>query len=220
MKAIVLLSGGLDSSTCATIAQKEQGKENVLALSFDYGQRHRVELEAAKAVSDYLGIKHYIQSIPKDIFGNSALTGVKEIPQKSYEELTGVSPVYVPFRNGIFLSIATAIALKEGAEYIYFGPHATDARNFAYPDCTFEFSGAMANAIYMGTYHKVRLVTPLQWLTKTEVVKLGLLLNTPFHLTHSCYKGKPACGKCPTCLERLKAFKQAGVKDPIEYANE
>ena len=116
------------------------------------------------------------------------------------------------------LAAAAALALVEKADYIYYGAHAEDARGFAYPDCTPEFNGAMANAIYVGTYHKVRLITPLQWSSKKEVVELAQRLESPIHLTYSCYAGREKhCGKCPTCVSRVEAFKLAGLKDPVEY---
>ena len=225
-KAIVLLSGGLDSTTVATMAVKEFSAENVVAATLFYGQKHSVELDAAKAVVEYLGIKkHYIRSLPEDIFrgfGSTLVDADKPNPEVTYEELmkqAGPSPTYVPFRNGNLLAVAAALALVEGCDLLFYGAHAEDARNFAYPDCTFEFNGAMANAIYVGTYYKVRMVVPLQWMTKTEVVKKAIEVGAPIHLTHSCYNGtRPACGKCPTCISRIEAFKAAGYRDPIPYA--
>jgi 7-cyano-7-deazaguanine synthase len=223
-KAIVLLSGGLDSTICAGIAAKEHDPENIIGLSIDYGQKHAVELDSARDVVANLKIgSHIIESFP-NIFGGYGSTLIdqeRDNPEMTYEEIQriqGPSPTYVPFRNGNLLSMATAIALVEGAEWIYYGAHAEDARNFAYPDTTHEFNGAMANAIFIGTYYKVRLVTPLQWLTKKDVVKLGFELGVPFHLTYSCYTGRrPSCGKCPTCISRIQAFKTIGIPDPIPY---
>jgi 7-cyano-7-deazaguanine synthase len=144
----------------------------------------------------------------------------REIPNVDYKDIEGVSPTYVPFRNGQLLSKAAALAQAEGFSELYFGAHAEDAQNWAYPDCTPEFIGAMANAIYIGTYHKVRLCTPLEWLTKTEVVALGDVLGVPFHLTWSCYAGgEKHCGTCPTCRARHQAFYDAVVDDPTEYAD-
>lgn len=226
MKVVVLLSGGLDSTTCAAMACHEYGPENVIALSMGYGQKHKIELESAKSIVKHMRIgKHVIKELPP-IFEGSKCTLITseglENPEMTYDELqskTGVLPTYVPFRNGILLSFATALALNEGAEMIYYGVHGSDARNWAYPDCTPEFSGAMANAIFVGTYMKVRLVAPLQYMTKVDVVKTGLNLYAPYHLTFSCYNGtaKP-CGKCSTCIERKNAFIQAGSIDPVEYA--
>ncbi len=223
-KALVLLSGGLDSTTCAVLACREFGPENVIALTLFYGQKHAKEIEAAKAVVRHLGIgEHHIEKLP-DIFkgGGSTLVDPElSNPETTYEELNksyGVSPTYVPFRNANFLSAATTIAMVKEADTIFYGPHSEDARNWAYPDCTPEFNGAMANAIFIGTYMKVRLVTPMQWMTKTEVVALGRKIGVPFELTWSCYNGlEKACGVCPTCVGRLQAFKDNGMEDPIAY---
>ena len=223
-KGIVLLSGGMDSTTCLAIAVKELGAENVTALTMFYGQKHAIEIECAKTVAAHYGVKHEVLSLPP-VFAGAGSTLVdadKPNPTVTYEELSkayGVSPTYVPFRNGNLLSVATALALRDGASRIYYGAHSEDARNWAYPDCTPEFNGAMANAIYVGTYHKVRLVTPLQYATKAEVGEMAIKHGAPLELTHSCYNGgDKACGTCPTCIGRIEAFRQIGVIDPIEYA--
>lgn len=222
-KALVLLSGGLDSTTCLSLAVNTFGAANVSTLSLLYGQKHAREVEAARKIAAYFGCKHQVFTMP-DIFqgyGCSLVDADKEHPEISYQEISescGVSPTYVPFRNGNLLAAAAALALVEEADYIYYGAHAEDARGFAYPDCTAEFNGAMANAIYVGTYHKVRLITPLQWSSKKEVVELAQRLNSLIHLTYSCYAGREKhCGKCPTCVSRVEAFKLAGLKDPVEY---
>lgn len=221
-KAAVLLSGGLDSCVCTALAVKEFGAKNVIAVTLFYGQKHAVEIKAAKTVAQALGVeKHYVKRLP-DVFSGSALTDSdKAVPDLSYEELAkqeGPSPNYVPNRNMNFLAVATTIAMVEGAGYLYFGAHAEDAQNWAYSDTTPEFIGAMAAAIYVSSYHKVRLVTPLQWLLKKDIVLLAYGLKAPLQFTHSCYKGStPACGTCATCTSRLYAFKKAGLVDPIEY---
>jgi len=223
-KALILLSGGIDSTTCAVLACREFGHENVLALSLFYGQKHAKEIEAARDVTKHLGIKdHIIQQLP-DIFkggGSTLIDQDRQNPETTYEELStsqGVSPTYVPFRNANLLSVATTISLVKGADTIFYGAHSEDARNWAYPDCTPEFNGAMANAIYIGSYMKVRLITPLQWLTKSEVVALGEKIGTPFELTWSCYNGyEKACAVCPACVGRLHAFEKNGLIDPIDY---
>ncbi len=165
--------------------------------------------------------------------------GNVEVPNIDYADIKGVSPTYVPFRNGLMLSALTAHAQKwvneqnkindgevlEGAESdkpsagIYFGAHSEDAHNWAYPDCTPEFIGAMANAIYIGSYMQIRLHTPIQWMQKSDVVALGTKLGVPYENTWSCYKGETLqCGTCPTCRSRKQAFIAAGVPDPTEYA--
>ena len=223
-KAVVLLSGGMDSTTCAAMLVDQLGAENVVALSLGYGQKHLVELEQAKLIAQKLGIKHIIKELPP-LFAGAGSTLIDTDcpnPETTYEELaksSGVSPTYVPFRNGNLLSAATALALVEGADTVCYGAHSEDAREWTYPDCSAEFIGAMANAIYVGTYHKVRLYTPLVNDTKHDVLIKAFEVAAPLELTHSCYNGaRPACGVCPTCIGRIAAFKQGGIKDPIAYA--
>ncbi len=223
MKALVLLSGGLDS-TVALAEAYAMHKGSVGAISFLYGQKHTTEINAAAAVTDYYGIQHRIIEMPEVFAGTESVIIAEnemEMPQASYEELSdefGVSPTYVPYRNGNLLSLATSVALVESADEVWAGMHAEDAHNWAYPDCTPEFLGAMANAIYVGSYHQVRLITPHMWRTKADVVQSGLSLKVPFELTWSCYEGRnQACGVCPTCVGRIQAFARVGEKDPISY---
>ena len=223
-KALVLLSGGLDSSTCLTMAVNEFGADNVIAVTMFYGQKHEIEIAAAEQVCKLCKVgKHKIIQLP-DIFkgyGSTLMDDDKPNPELSYEDINdsyGVSPTYVPFRNGNLLSVATALALQEGASVIFYGAHAEDALNWAYPDCTAEFNGAMANAIYVGSYHQVRLVTPLQWCTKADVVRIANEIDAPLASTYSCYNGREKhCGTCPTCVGRIKAFKANGMIDPVCY---
>ena len=213
---------------CATLAVRTHGKENVAAVSFLYGQKHTKEVDAAMKVSTHFGIKwHSIIGLPLVFKGYGSAIMSKdqqEMPQMTYQEIhnaQGVSPTYVPYRNGNLLSISATIALTLGADELYFGAHSEDAHNWAYPDCTPEFIGAMANAIFIGTYYKVRLRSPLMWMTKKDVVKMGLQYGAPFELTWSCYEGgELSCGKCPTCVSRLEAFKVNGTKDPAQYPKE
>lgn len=216
-KAFVLHSGGMDSTTCLYLAVKVYGHENVTAISIHYGQRHDKELYHAETICKRLGCEHHIVKGPE--MPTSLLTSPEvPLPNMSYDDIKGVSPTYVPFRNGTLLSYITAIAVAQKASVIYFGAHAEDAHNWAYPDCTPEFIGAMANAIYIGTYHQVRLCTPLEWLNKAEVVELGNKLGISWGETWSCYGGGAHhCGTCPTCRARQEAFSRAFTRDPTVY---
>jgi 7-cyano-7-deazaguanine synthase len=219
-KAFVLLSGGIDSSTCLFKAIKEHGREFVQAISVDYGQRHIKETEQARKICNFAMVDHRVVQMappPKSMLTDASA----DVPSISYGEITGVSPTYVPFRNGQLLSRIAGIAQAEGDNpcLIYTGVHAEDALNWAYPDCTPEFIGAMANAIYIGTYHQVRLLAPLQSMMKDEIVELGTKLGVPWELTWSCYKGEELhCGECPTCRARHDGFINADVGDPTVYA--
>lgn len=226
MKSIALLSGGLDSTVLTTSLCQIYEPQNVMAVSIRYGQRHTVEVKHAIQIARYLKCDFQVMDLPDFILNRSDSQSVLtqpdlEMPHLTYKELqqqVGPSSTYVPFRNGLFVSIATAVALQTGAEEVAIASHAEDARNWAYPDCTPEFNGAMAAAVYIGTYNKTRLVTPFQWMMKHDIVRLGLQIGAPFHLTWSCYEGRSkACGVCPTCIERIHAFEVNGVQDPIEY---
>jgi len=222
-KVVVSLSGGLDSCTCATLATKEFGPENVTAVTVLYGQKHTVELKAASKIVAELELgKHKVITLP-NFFKSSSLTDpTKSIPDQTYQESLreGPVPTWVPNRNMVFLSVAVAVAMAEDASFVYTGVHSEDAQQWAYPDCTPEFIGAMAAATYVSTYRRVRLMTPLQWLTKKDIVRLAYELQAPIHLTYSCYcGGQKACGTCATCRSRLEAFRANNLRDPIEYAS-
>jgi 7-cyano-7-deazaguanine synthase len=275
-KAFVLLSGGMDSTTCLYQAIYDYVPQNiplygdkalvaelidtlhsqggcstgdcigwVEAISVDYGQRHKKEFDYAAKTCALLGIKHTVLNLQGILDGKGVmLTDASvAVPNISYNDINGVSPTYVPFRNGTLLSLITAYAQKwvneqneqikknvesgsaiKDAEQvsagIYFGAHSEDAHNWAYPDCTPEFIGAMANAIYIGSYMQIRLHTPLQWMQKSDVVRLGDRLEVPFQNTWSCYKGEMFhCGVCPTCRSRREAFTAVGIPDPTKYAD-
>jgi len=231
MKALVLSSGGCDSTVCVGIAVDRYGKENVITASLFYNQKHSMELECARKVAEHYGVKH----IEDDISGVmkyaknvcSLLQGSeKEIPDKSYAEQIkengeGRVSSYVPFRNGLFLSLAAAYAdsLFPGEEVaIFYGAHADDAAGNAYADCSPEFADAMDKAIQIGTYDKIHVERPLIHMNKSQVVAEGLRLKVPFELTTSCYNGrKCACGKCGTCIDRIEAFRSNRVIDPVPY---
>ena len=225
MKAIVLSSGGLDSTTCLAIAVNKFGAENVATVSIFYGQRHAHELTAARNVAKFYGVAHY-ELDAAEIFrnSNSALldTSTEQLEKISYaaQMKKNHSPrvaTYVPFRNGLMLSMATSFAdgLFDEPTELYIGVHSDDAAGNAYPDCSEDFVAAMTAAIRVGTYGKIHLVAPFLRKNKSDVVKVGLKLAAPYHLTWSCYeRGETPCGKCATCLDRARAFELNGVADP------
>lgn len=226
MKVLVLVSGGIDSTTCLAMMVEKYGKENVEALSMYYGQKHKKELECARKVANYYGVR-YMELDLSILFKESNCSllahSTEEIPQTTYAEQladTNGAPVstYVPFRNGLFLSCAASVALSKGCEAIYYGAHSDDAAGNAYPDCSDVFNNAMNTAIYEGSGHQVRIEAPFVNLTKKDVVAKGLELNVPYELTWSCYEGhEKACGICGTCRDRLQAFIDNGATDPIKY---
>ncbi len=224
MKALVLSSGGIDSTTALGLAVKKYGKENVIALSISYGQKHDKEIQSSIAVADYYGVEHLFLDLAKIFqYSNCSLLqqSTEEIPEESYAEQIkktgGETPVstYVPFRNGLFLSSAASLALSKDCEVIYYGAHADDAAGFAYPDCSEVFNNAMNEAIWEGSGHQLKIEAPFVRMTKAEVIKMGLELGVPYELTWSCYEGgeKP-CGKCATCIDRKAAFEANGITDP------
>ncbi len=222
-KAIVLLSGGLDSTVTLAFALSE-GRE-VIPVSFRYGQRHSRELEAAKEVASHYGLKHHIViDLDLSAYRKSALTSkdVKVPKRGSVSEIKeGIPSTYVPARNIIFLSIAAGVAETEGADEIFIGANSIDYSG--YPDCRPEFFEAFEEVLRKGTKagvegNAVRVVHPILRMNKAEIVLLGKRLGAPLHLTWSCYEGgSKACGRCDSCLLRLKGFEEAGSKDEIEY---
>ena len=228
-RAIVLSSGGIDSTTCVAYTVDYFGKQNVCTVSFLYGQKHSKELDCAKAIADYYGVNHYVLNISEILkYSDCPLmqNSTKDVELGSYSDQVtrnkdGMVSTYVPFRNGLFLSIAAAYAdaLFPGEEVeIYYGAHADDAAGQAYADCSPEFAEAMNTAISIGTYGKITVCRPLINMNKSQVVAEGLRLKVPYELTWSCYEGgEEACGTCGTCIDRLNAFRANGVKDPIKY---
>ncbi|MEF8848575.1 MAG: 7-cyano-7-deazaguanine synthase QueC [Candidatus Thermoplasmatota archaeon] len=222
-KAVCLISGGIDSATTAHIA-KDEGYE-IYLLSFKYGQKHKKEIQSAKKIAEHLGSKkHTIFKLNLDKILNSSLTDIKkQIPKtKKIEEIgQDIPTTYVPARNTIFLSIALGYAETLDADKICIG--ATSADYSGYPDCRPEYIKAyqkMANLATKKTIQgkKIEIFTPLINKKKDEIIKIGKKLGVNFENTWSCYQGKnKACGKCESCLLRLKGFKKAGLKDPIEY---
>ena len=227
-RAIVLSSGGVDSTTCIGMAVNELGKENVTTVSVFYGQKHSKELECADKIAKYYGVDHRVLDLSSTgIMSDSNCPLLQQssqaIPEKSYAEQIeqngeGMVSTYVPFRNGLLLASVAALAMAKYPDDevdIYLGAHADDAAGNAYADCSPAFTDAMDLAISLGTYGKVHLVAPLVNWNKSQVVKKGLELKVPYELTWSCYNGgdKP-CGKCGTCIDRANAFKSNGVTDP------
>ncbi len=224
--AVVLLSGGLDSTAALAVALKNF--EYVVGLSILYGQKHKKELQSAKDVAEHYQILHYIIDLTNVFqFADNPLlqNSSKRIPNKSYAEQiaengAGRVSTYVPFRNGVFLSVATAFAdsmFPNEEVVIYYGAHKDDAAGEAYADCSDEFIYNINNAINVGTYGNISLEAPFKNYNKAEVVQTGLVLNAPFHLTWSCYKGtdKP-CGECATCIDRAAAFRANNTVDPVK----
>jgi 7-cyano-7-deazaguanine synthase len=221
MRAVCLLSGGLDSATCLALARRDGFECH--ALSFDYGQRHRIELEAASRVAASLGVaRHVVAQIDLQMFGNSALTAPIDVPKsRSFAEMgQGIPITYVPARNTIFLSFALAWAEVLEASDIFIGVNALDYSG--YPDCRPEFIAAFETMANLATKAgvegrtRVRIRTPLIALSKAQIVKLGRELGVDFSLTRSCYDPAPdgtPCGQCDSCLLRRKGFEEAGIED-------
>lgn len=225
-KAIVLLSGGVDSSTTLAVATSDG--YDITALSFDYGQRHKYELDAAKTVANSLGInEHIIVEIDLSQFGNSALTDTIDVPKRRTDkEISGGIPVtYVPARNTIFLSYALALAEVKNASRIFIGANAIDYSG--YPDCRPEFIKAFEQMANLATKaavegQNIKIEAPLIDLTKAEILKRGTELGLDYSLTFSCYDPVDnglACGECDSCLIRKKGFVQAGIADPTQYVS-
>jgi 7-cyano-7-deazaguanine synthase len=246
-KVFTLLSGGVDSTTTLALARQDFPDAELEAVTIDYGQRHEVEASYAAYQAAQYGANHLVISVAGLLTGMLVEKGAanEAIPDVSYGDLPeGISPTYVSFRNGFFLSLLAARAqswvmeqekadrayeAQVGGRWpetqtspeatIYIGVHADDGVKWAYPDCTPEFIGPMAAAILIGTYNKVRLRAPLLFDTKPDVVGKGLRLGVNYGQTWSCYKGgEKHCGTCPTCRSRKEAFELNGVPDPTEYA--
>ena len=225
-RAVVLLSGGLDSTTTLAIA-KHEGYE-IFALSFEYGQRHRIEIDSAKQIGQSLGVReHRIAKIDFRVFGGSALTDAIDVPKyRSDAEIAGQIPVtYVPARITIFLSYALPWAETIEARDIFIGANARDYSG--YPDCRPEFIEQFEQLANLGTRagisgERFRIHAPLIAMNKPEIIRKGEELGVDFSITHSCYdpaSDGTACGECDSCRLRRRGFRDAGIKDPIRYAH-
>lgn len=219
-KGLVLCSGGLDSAVVLKIAQKKC--KELVVLSFDYGQKHKIEIENSKKLC--IGNKkiknHIIYELPLN-FGSSLTDKNLPIPENNINTIAeqGIPSTYVPSRNLIFLSIASGIAALENCEVIYTGVNAIDYSG--YPDCRPAFIKALNKVFRVGTKQKPRIIAPLQKLSKKEIILLGTKLKVNFGITHSCYnpQGDKACGKCDSCLLRKKGFEEAKIEDPTLYVD-
>jgi 7-cyano-7-deazaguanine synthase len=225
--AVVLLSGGIDSTTTLAIAIAEGFEAH--ALSFDYGQRHQIEMEAARRVADSLGVKERrTAKIDLRVFGGSALTDDVDVPKRRSESEIGhgIPVTYVPARNTIFLAYALAWAEIISASDIFLGVNAIDYSG--YPDCRPEFIEAFQTLANLATKAgvegtRLQIHTPLIKFSKAEIIRKAVELGVDLSLTHSCYDPTPeglACGQCDSCFLRLRGFREAGIKDPIRYAKE
>ncbi len=225
LKAVVLLSGGIDSATTLAIAKKK--RYLIYAMTFDYGQRHSVELRKAGEIAKFFKVKkHEVMEINLRKLGGSAITSNIEVPKDRSEKSIshGIPPTYVPARNTIFLSIALGWAEIIKAEDIFLGVNAIDYSG--YPDCRPEYIDAFQKLASLATKAgvqgkaKIKIHTPLIKMNKAEIIKKGTELGVDFGLTHSCYDPLPSgmsCGRCDSCLLRLKGFLKANLKDPLEY---
>jgi 7-cyano-7-deazaguanine synthase len=222
--AVVLASGGLDSTVTAALA-REEGYE-LLWLTIEYGQRHLIEVGRARQMAAAMRVaKHTVLSVDLRVVGASALTAALAVPKNrdGRERSHGIPVTYVPGRNLIFLSLAAAYAEAEGASVIFFGANVLDYSG--YPDCRPEFIRAFEAAANIGTKAgaeggRLRVHAPLLEMSKAEIIRTGIRLGAPLHLTHSCYDpvGDLACGRCDSCVIRREGFAKAGVEDPTRYA--
>lgn len=221
MKAIVLSSGGVDSTTCVSLAVDMYGRDNVSTVTIYYGQKLSREIECARKIAKYYGLKHYEFDL-QEVFKYSEcslLKRGKDVEHSSYNEqvkVGGIISSYVPFRNGLMLSVCAVLAQSiypDEVCSIYLGNHASD---FAYADCSEAFSVKMGEAINEGTYGMVNFISPFKNYTKAEVIKTGLRLGTPYEMTWSCYEGgQEPCHRCASCIEREQSFRANGLEDPL-----
>lgn len=222
MKSLILFSGGIDSAVCALLTKRE--KKDIIGLTFDYSQRHKIEINKARKLGKIIGFeKHFFIKIPSTIFNSSSLVNKELKVPLNYLNKNKIPSTYVPSRNLIFLSIASALAESEGMDEIYIGANQVDFSG--YPDCTLNFIKAFQNCLKWGTKRGIerkgiKIVAPLINKSKKEIIILGKKLGLDFSMTWSCYapNGRKPCGKCDSCLIRKNAFKNARIEDPL-YKN-
>lgn len=215
MKAVVLLSGGLDSTTL--VYDMVHRQLEVRPISFMYGQKHSKELEAARATCDKLGLSHRVLdlSVLNQVAPSALTRSSVEIPIGHYQE-DSMKATVVPNRNMVLLSLATSYAISIGAASVWYGAHSGD--HAIYPDCRPEFVAMLGAAIKICDWHSVELITPYLHSSKNDIIKTGIALRVDYSLTWTCYEGKElACGKCGSCTERLEAFRVNNLIDPIQY---
>ena len=217
MRHFLLLSGGLDSTTLAAWIRAEHPGDPVESVTFLYGQKHAVELEAAQDVARAFGFAHRVVELPR-IAGSALTDADRDLPLgRDLASVMGVAPSYVPARNLLFLASLASLADTDGPATLWFGVHRDD--HAGYPDTRPEFVAAADEAVRLGTQHGLRVRAPFVTWSKAEILRWGLAHHVPYVLTHSCYQGvRPACGVCDTCQARLAAFADVGAQDPIAYA--
>ena len=215
--AVVILSGGMDSTTLLYDVVKKLGKENVWAVSFDYGQKHKKELNVAMETCVNLGVPMKLLDLKvlNEVAPSALTRDDREVPEGHYED-ENMKQTVVPNRNMVLISLAASYAISVGANKLYYGAHAGD--HAIYPDCRKEFVEALSGVIKLCDWKELELYAPYIDADKGDIAIKGRDLNVDYSLTWTCYKGQDkACGKCGSCQERLEAFEKAGVPDPIEY---
>ena len=214
MKAVVIFSGGMDSTTVLYWTIQHYGKENTTALTFDYGSKHSFrEIASSIGICKHLGIKQEVVRLPfiKELFKSNLLQGGEDIPEGHYED-ENMKDTVVPFRNGIMLSIAIGYAESIGADEVLFGAHQGD--HAIYPDCRPQFIKSIRETAYHGTYNHIKLNAPFWSNTKGEIAERGKELGIDYNMTWTCYKGgQEPCGKCGACVERKEAMQYAGIPE-------
>ena len=219
MKLLIVLSGGMDSSTALALMIATYGKENIETVTFNYGSKHNdQENIKAQQIAEFYGVKNILVKMPfiNKLFESDLLKSGGAVPEGHYAD-PSMKRTVVPFRNGIMLSIAAGLAESRKLDALVLGNHSGD--HAIYPDCRREFTDPMSEAIEKGTYAGIKIIRPFEMMSKTDLCRLGGSLKVPYELTYSCYKGgEKHCGVCGTCFERKESFKDSGVQDPTQYS--